>query len=46
MEGLRFVVGFRPLLALTNVRTLINLCLAVDTLIVYFARVRLNLSPP
>jgi predicted MFS family arabinose efflux permease len=37
-DGLRFLVGFRALLALTIVQTLVNLCLAVDTLIVFFAR--------
>ncbi|MEU4823576.1 MFS transporter [Actinomadura sp. NPDC023710] len=45
-EGLRFIVGFRPLLALTIVQTLVNLCLAVDTLIVYFARMQLGLPTP
>ncbi|WP_329520435.1 MFS transporter [Spirillospora sp. NBC_01491] len=45
-EGVRFVTGFRPLLVLTVVQTLVNLCLAVDTLIVYFAQVTLRLPPP
>lgn len=42
-QGLRYLLLFRPLLVLTAVQTIINLCLAVDTLIVYFARVTLDL---
>lgn len=45
-EGLRFLIAFRPLLVLTVIQTLVNLCLAVDTLIVYFARVTLSLPVP
>lgn len=44
-EGIRFVLAFRPLLVLTVLQTMINLCLAVDTLIVFLARVTLGLSP-
>ncbi|MFC6885726.1 MFS transporter, partial [Actinomadura yumaensis] len=44
-EGVRFVLAFRPLLVLTALQTMVNLCLAVDTLIVFLARVTLGLSP-
>ncbi|MBC6462201.1 MFS transporter [Actinomadura sp. HBU206391] len=46
MEGLRYLIAFRPLLVLTVIQTMLNLCLAVDTLIVYFARVTLELPLP
>lgn len=42
-EGLRFLAGFKPLLTLTVLQTLINLCFAVDTLLVFLARVTLDL---
>lgn len=42
-EGVRFLVGCRPLLAVTVVQVGVNLCLAVDTLIVYLGRVTLGL---
>ncbi|RFU36990.1 MFS transporter, partial [Actinomadura logoneensis] len=42
-DGVRFLVGCRPLLAVTVVQVAVNLCLAVDTLIVYLGRVTLGL---
>ncbi|MFC5180226.1 MFS transporter [Actinomadura harenae] len=42
-EGVRFLLGCRPLLAVTVVQVGVNLCLAVDTLIVYLGRVTLGL---
>jgi MFS family permease len=45
-EGVRFLVATRALLVLTIVQTLVNLCLAVDTLFVFFARDTLALSVP
>ncbi|MEV6521769.1 MFS transporter [Longispora sp. NPDC051575] len=41
--GIRFVIGLRPLLALTAVQAMVNLCLAVDTLLVFLAHVTLAL---
>jgi MFS family permease len=46
MEGLRYLIAFRPLLVLTVIQTMLNLCLAVDTLIIFFARVTLDLPMP
>ncbi|WP_026415567.1 MFS transporter [Actinomadura oligospora] len=43
VEGVRFLRGCRPLLAVTVVQVGVNLCLAVDTLIVYLGRVTLGL---
>jgi MFS family permease len=42
-QGWVYLLTFRPLLVLTALQTIINLCLAVDTLIIYFARVTLGL---
>ncbi|GAA2086860.1 MFS transporter [Actinomadura alba] len=46
MEGLRYLIAFRPLLVLTVIQTMLNLCLAADTLIIFFARVTLDLPMP
>lgn len=42
-DGVRFLLTFRPLLVLTIIQTVINLWLAVDTLIVFLARITLSL---
>jgi MFS family permease len=44
--GLRYLLGARPILALIVIQTLVNVFLAVDTLIVFFARVTLALPVP
>lgn len=46
MDGLRHLGRVRPLLAITVLYTLINLFLAVDTLVVFFAQVTLDLPLP
>ncbi|MGH3387686.1 MAG: MFS transporter [Actinomadura sp.] len=46
MDGLRHLGRVRPLLAITVLYTLINLFLAVDTLVVFFAQVTLGLPLP
>jgi MFS family permease len=43
LDGLRYLQGFRPLFVITVLYTLVNLFLAVDTLVVFFARVTLAL---
>ncbi|MFC4910590.1 MFS transporter [Actinomadura gamaensis] len=43
LEGMRFLGTCRPLMAVTAVQVVVNLCLAVDTLIVYLGRVTLGL---
>jgi Major Facilitator Superfamily len=45
-EGMRYLVSARTLLVLTAVQMVVNLCLSVEKLIIYDARVTLGLSPP
>jgi predicted MFS family arabinose efflux permease len=44
-EGLRYVMSVRVLVILTAVQIVVNLCLAVEKLIVFFARDTLGLTP-
>src|SRR5262249_60509794 len=44
-EGLRYVMSVRVLVILTAVQMVVNLCLAVEKLIVFFARDTLGLTP-
>ena len=46
LEGLRYVMSVRVLVILTVVQMVVNLCLAVEKLIVFFARDTLGLTPP
>ena len=44
-EGLRYVMSVRVLVILTAVQIVVNLCLAVEKLLVFFARDTLELTP-
>lgn len=44
-EGLRYMMSVRVLVILTAVQMVVNLCLAVEKLIVFFARDTLGLTP-
>jgi predicted MFS family arabinose efflux permease len=44
-EGLRYVMSVRVLVILTAVQIVVNLCLAVEKLLVFFARDTLGLTP-
>jgi hypothetical protein len=44
-EGLRYVMSVRVLVILTAVQMVVNLCLSVEKLIVFFARDTLGLTP-
>ena len=46
LEGLRYMMSVRVLVVLTAVQMVVNLCLAVEKLIVFFARDTLGLTPP
>ena len=45
-EGVRYLLSVRTLLVLTAVQMVVNLCLSVEKLIIFDARVTLGLSPP
>jgi predicted MFS family arabinose efflux permease len=45
LEGLRYVMSVRVLVILTAVQIVVNLCLAVEKLLVFFARDTLGLTP-
>jgi len=45
LENLRYVMSVRVLVVLTAVQMVVNLCLAVEKLIVFFARDTLGLTP-
>ena len=45
-EGVRYLRSARTLLLLTAVQMVVNLCLSVEKLIIFDARVTLGLSPP
>ena len=45
-EGVRYLLSARTLLVLTAVQMVVNLCLSVEKLIIFDARVTLGLSPP
>jgi predicted MFS family arabinose efflux permease len=45
-EGLRYLASVRVLVILTAVQMVVNLCLAAEKLIVFFARDTLGLTPP
>jgi predicted MFS family arabinose efflux permease len=44
-EGLRYLLSVRTLVIMTAVQIVVNLCLAVEKLIIFFARDTLGLTP-